>query len=249
MGIFSKKSAKPQDSAELAAREENRKKLEEFNVTKAWGIKKYEGAGAYQFIFDEEKKWFVVVPGPVSDFRKKEPWVVDFGQVSDVILDVDEYWTEKGGQYDVGRGRGVLLQDDYAKVYWRYDFYLTIKTSHPYAGKIRYKMNFKTTVTKVESRYFMYRRGFEIGGTYSGKQIKGLRKKMDELIETERAAIRRGKVIGFLDDEHPEDWADAAKEGVMEAVEDNQYTKKLDNMRNHVKRAERINRLLLGKSE
>lgn len=249
MGFFSKKKKDAPDPKERAAKEENRRKLDEFNVTKAWGIKKYEGAGAYQFIFDEEKRWFVVVPGPVSDFRDKEPWVVDFDQASDVILDVDEYWTKEGGQYAPGRDHGILLMDDYSKVYWRYDFYLTIGTHHPYAGKIRYKMNFKTTVTKVESRNLMYRRGFEIGGSYRGKQIKELRGKMDELIETEQKAVKRGHVLDMLDSDHPDNAADAVKQGVRGAVGESRYMKKIENMRNHVKRAERIAALLFGEKD
>ena len=50
MGLFSRNN-KETPPEELAAKQENRKLLEQFQVTKAWGIKKYRTA--MQFIYGE----------------------------------------------------------------------------------------------------------------------------------------------------------------------------------------------------
>lgn len=52
--------------------------LEQFQVTKVWGIKKYPTA--MQFIYDEANWWFAVAEGPVDTFREREPAVPRFGQ-------------------------------------------------------------------------------------------------------------------------------------------------------------------------
>ncbi|MDD6707929.1 hypothetical protein [Eubacterium pyruvativorans] len=50
MGLFKRKE-KTLSPEECAAKEENRRMLEQFQVTKAWGIKKYPTA--MQFIYGE----------------------------------------------------------------------------------------------------------------------------------------------------------------------------------------------------
>lgn len=74
------------------SKKENRKLLEQFQVTKAWGVKKYRTA--MQFIYDETHRCFVVVEGPEETFREREPYVIRFDQVNSVALEVDEYWSE-----------------------------------------------------------------------------------------------------------------------------------------------------------
>ena len=77
MGLFSrKKKVSPEEERAL---EENRAKLDSFQVTKAWGIKKY--GPAMQFIYDENAKQFVVVEGPEETFRERNPFIVGFDQV------------------------------------------------------------------------------------------------------------------------------------------------------------------------
>lgn len=115
-------------------------------MTKAWGVKKYPVA--MQFIYDEPHQWFVVVEGPENTFKEREPYVVRFDQVESVAVEVDEYWSESGDRY-APKGQGILTQDMYKKVYWRYDFYLIIRTQHPCVKTIRNKMNFRTTIMKV----------------------------------------------------------------------------------------------------
>ena len=70
MGLFRKKDKRPAEYIES-----NRRALDSFTVTKAWGIKKYRPA--MQFVFDQDRRQFVVVEGPVDDpsvdFRDKNP--------------------------------------------------------------------------------------------------------------------------------------------------------------------------------
>ena len=116
MGLFKKKEKRPAEYIE-----ENRRLLDEFNVTKAWGIKKYRVAT--QFVYDADKRQFVVVEGPVEDpsvdFRDKNPDVISFDQVKDVWLEVDEYWTEGNGEFEPRPVNQNLLQEKYKDVFWR----------------------------------------------------------------------------------------------------------------------------------
>lgn len=237
MGLFGKKKISEE---ELAFKEENRKLLEAFNVTKAWGVKKYQVAD--QFIYDGDGKCFVVCHGPETDFREKDPWVVRFDQVEDVILEVDEYWTETKDEYAAGRGYGILTQDRYDEVYWRYDFYITIKTTHPYAKDIRFKTNFKTTIMKIPNKKMIFvRRGFEIGGTYRGKEITELVKKMEDMLPLEAKQQNADLVLDIVTRNRPESFID----GIIDLEKREWYIKKIENMTSHIKRAERIGKLLV----
>jgi hypothetical protein len=243
MGLFSKKDKRPAEYIE-----ENRRLLDEFNVTKAWGVKKYRVAE--QFVYDEDKRQFVIVEGPVEDpsvdFRDKNPDVISFDQVKDVWLEVDEYWTEGNGEYEP-KPIQTITQDRYKDVYWRYDFYLNIETDHPYAGTIRYRMNFKPTITKVPQKHgIFYRRGVEIGGTYRGDEIEQLALDLQAFDEDEQKAADFKKKLDIL-------LVKNKGKSVMQGVRDNLvrdakneiYFKMLANMGAHVARADRISKLLL----
>jgi hypothetical protein len=237
MGLFSRNN-KETPPEELAAKQENRKLLEQFQVTKAWGIKKYRTA--MQFIYDEMHRCFVVVEGPEETFKERDPYVILFDQVDSVAVEVDEYWSAEGGQYSP-RGLGQLTQEKYKDVFWRYDFYLIIRTDHPYAGTIRYKMNFKTTVMKVPERGFMYRRGLELGGIYEDEKIRDLISKIEKELHREEKGIRRENAAGILTNTGPEGVIGKLVKGYY----DEKTLNKIENLLNHAKRGERI-RVLLG---
>ena len=232
---------------QMEYRENNRRELEDFKVTKAWGVKKYPMAT--QFAYDGDRRQFVVVEGPVedgdADFRDKNPDILGFDQVEDVWLEVDEYWTEGGGEFEPKPISQVLTQDKYKEVYWRYDFYLNIKTSHPYAEHIRYKMNFKTTIMKVPQHGIFYKRGIGIGGTYRGEELAKLASELEAFGDSEAKAIDlerkldvlllRNKDRGILD---------SVKAGITTAISNDIYFKKIGNMGAHAARAARIAKLL-----
>lgn len=226
------------------SKKENRKLLEQFQVTKAWGVKKYRTA--MQFIYDEAHRCFVVVEGPEETFREREPYVIRFDQVNSVALEVDEYWSEEGGQYSP-RGLGQLTQEKYKDVFWRYDFHLNIRTDHPYAGTIHHKMNFKTTVMKVPGCGFMYRRGLEIGGAYEGEDIRRLISKIEKELNREEKGIRRETAVGILTNTDPEGVSGKLVKGYY----DEKTLNKIENLLNHARRGERIRMLLvpLARSE
>lgn len=239
MGLMDMFKKKPSEE-ELAFQEENAKQLVNFNVTKSWGVKKVPTAT--QFIYDGDARQFVVVDGPDETFRERNPYIISFDQVTGVSLEIDEYWTETNEKYAPGRGMGILTQDRYNDVFWRYDFYLNIDTTHPYAGNIRYKMNANTTITKVPNKkVIFFRRGLELGGTYKGNaELKDLVKKMEELLVSEAKAIHGEKMFDTITLQRP----DSILERLAQDAKEDMYLKKIDKMTAHVKRAERIARLL-----
>jgi hypothetical protein len=245
MGLFSKKDKRP---AEYLG--ENRRMLDEFTVTRAWGVKKYRPA--MQFVYDQDHRRFVVVEGPVEDpsvdFRDKDPDVVSFDQVKDVWLEVDEYWTEGKGEYEP-RPIQTITQDRYRDVYWRYDFYLNIDTDHPYAGTIRYQMNFKPTITKVPEKWgIFYRRGVGIGGSYRGEEISQLALELQAFDEDEqKAAEFRKKLDVVLVRNKGKSFLESVGDKLVRDASNEIYFAKLANMGAHVARADRISRLLLGR--
>ena len=84
-----------------AFQEENLKRLEsEFDATEALGVKEFPSA--MQFIYDKERRCFVVVEGPEDDFKSKNPYIIDFDQVKEAYVEVDEFWTEKAGNSTSG---------------------------------------------------------------------------------------------------------------------------------------------------
>lgn len=236
MGLFSRK--KEISAEELQAKEENKKKLEDFNVTKAWGVKKYPTS--MQFIYDKDKKRFVVVEGPEEEFKEKNPYVIDFDQVEDVILEVSEGWSEKGGEYDITRYTNIM-QNEYSKVFWVYNCYIIIKTTHPFAEEIRFKTNFKSTVVKVKSRMLMYRRGLEIGGKYRGKEIEELIQKMQEWVGKEEAGLKTDKLGKILTG----GTSDSMTDRLIKSWMDDVYIARVENLIAHIQRADRISKLLL----
>ena len=235
MGIFSKKKISEE---ELQFQEENRKALENFKVTKALGIKKIPTA--WQFIYDEENRNFVVERGPEEQFRDKNPYIVSYDQVLGVTLEIQETWSEEKGENAL-KGYGQLRQDKFDEVWWRYDFFLTIETDHPYAKNIRYKMNEFKTITKVPNRKsIFFRRGFELGGTYSAAELPALIEKMEKLFDDEAKTIHGDKVFATITQTRP----DSLMERLEDDFRDDIYLKKIDNMIKHVKRANRIAKIL-----
>ena len=242
MGLFGKKDKVVRPDEYI---EENRAKLDEFEITKAWGVKKYQNA--IQFIYDKDKREFVVVEGPEETFRDREPDVVSFDQVKKVYLEVEEYWTEGNGEFEPKPLNQNLLQERYKDVYWRYDFYINIETDHPYAGNIRFKTNYKPTITKVPQRGIFYRRGFEIGGTYEGEAIEILAARLNVFNEDEKDMDKiERKIEIFTLHNKGKGTLEGIRDELVNDAKKEIYYKKISNMGAHVKRAERISKLLIS---
>lgn len=238
MGLFFRKKTEEVSNEERFAREENRMKLEEFQMTKALGVKKYEAA--MQFIYDEEARRFVVVEGPAETFRERNPWVIDYDQVEDVWLEVEEYWTESGDAYAI-KGFGRLLAEDYSKVYWRYNFFLNIQTSHPYAKTIRFQMNYKTNVFRLPSFNIFIHRGLELNGKIPCDKIPQQVERLEKFAVDCDKAIRSGKVLDTLRGTRPDGFFEKLLKDGKEAY----YVGRIENVCKHLKRAEKIHHILL----
>lgn len=237
MALFGKKKASPE---EQAAREANKARLENFKVTKALGIKKYPTA--MQFIYDDDNRCFVVVEGPEDTFKERNPWVIDYDQVTGVALEVEENWSEDKSEY-APKGYGILLQDKYDEVWWKYDFNAIIETSHPYAGTINYKMNFKTTSIMVPNRKGIFvRRGLEIGGKYSGEALDELIAKMEEMQMEEPTNLRFKRIMRPAP-EGKKGFLDTLKDNLVEQYDADRYMKAISNMTTHVKRVKNIEKI------
>ena len=237
MGLFSRK--KGPSPEEEAAMEANKALLDKFQMTRAWGIKKHPDA--IQFIYDENMKAFVVVKGPEDTFKERNPYVIGFDEVTDVWLEVDEWWTEDGGKWDVGRGYGVLLQERYSKVFWRYDFYLNIETTHPFAEKIRYKMNYNTNILKVPGTHLFVHRGLELDKkNYKRTEIKKEVERLEEFAEKIKEGLGKEKVFDILTHQRP----DTITGRLEKDFTDEWYVSRIENVVGHLKRAYRISKLL-----
>ena len=233
---------------QIAYRENNRKELDDFQVTKYWGVKKYRVAN--QFVYDKARKEFVIVEGPIDDesvnFRDKNPDIIHFDQVQDVWLEVDEYWTEGDGEYEARPLNQNLTQDKYKDVFWRYDFYLNFVTTHPYAKSIRYKMNFKPTIMKVPQRGIFFKRGLGIGGTYRGDEIELLAMQLESFEnKEEKAEVFKRKMDILLLKNKDKGLVESVRDGLIRDASNRIYFKKLTNMGAHASRAARISKLVL----
>ena len=244
------KSSTAEDiKTQLNYRDENRRALDDFEVTKSRGIKKY--AEDMQYAYDAGRRAFVIVEGPAEtaeDFADRNPDIIQFDQVNDVWLEVDEYWTEGAGEFELKPFNQTITQEKYKEVYWRYDFYLNIETDHPYAERIRYKMNYKPTIMKVPQRGIFFRRGIGIGGTYRGEELAELAEYLEAFADSEADAIElRNKLDVLLLKHKDRNAIDSVRAGIKAAVTEEIYFKKIGNMGAHAARAARISRLLLGK--
>lgn len=238
MGLFGKKK-KEVSPEELAAREANKARLEEFTPTKSWGVKKHPDA--IQFMYDENMKAFVVVEGPDATFKERNPFVIGFDEVTDVWLEVDEWWTETDEKFAPGRGYGILTQDKFSKVFWRYDFYLNIETTHPYAGNIRYKMNYNTNILKVPGTHLFVHRGLELDKKkYTRPQIKEEVERLEGFEEQISKGLKKEKTFDILTHQRP----DTVLGKLEKDLTDEWYVSRIENVVSHMKRAYRIARVL-----
>lgn len=236
MGLFNKKPSQE----ELAAKEANLQVLEKFNPTASWGVKKWQPST--QFMYDENMKAFVVVDGPDETFKERNPFVINFDEVEDVYLEVDEWWTEDGNKFNKFHNPHILLQENYSKVFWHYDFYLNIKTTHPFCEHIRYQMNHDTNVLKVPGIHLFYHRGLELNGEFRGKEIKEQSARLEEFAEKIKGNVKVERAVDIITGQRPDGILDKMKKDYTE----DWYISRIENVNNHVKRAARISKLLMG---
>lgn len=108
--------------------------------------------------------------------------------------------------------------------------------------EIGYKMNYRTTIMKVPQR-ITYRRGLEIGGTYEGTELTELAGIMDGIGKSENKALDMERKIDVVLLRNKDK---SFLEKLSDGLNDDVYLKKLENVSAHIKRADRISKLLLG---
>lgn len=247
MGLFKTKHIVTE--AEREFQKENMIRLrDEFDMTKAMGVKKYPDA--MQFIYDKERRCFVVVQGPEDTFKLKSPWVVDFDQVEDVYLDVEEWWTATGNRFDTVQPHHILVQSEYDKVFWRYNLLMVIKTSHPYAKTITYYMNYYNIVTRIAGLRLFVQRGLDLKGEYRGEQLAEQSARIAELAEKQKEAVGREKMTNIIlnTDKQKAHNEKGMGERIFESMKEDyfneKYIKKMVNVSKHLDRAYRISKVL-----
>jgi hypothetical protein len=132
-----KKSTVEEIRAQLAYREENKKEVETFHVTRVLGRN-------YMVCLDEDAGKFLVAEG--KNFREDNPDVLSFTQVTGCDLDVEEDQDEI--TYTNSQGEEESYRPP--RYRYRYDFYMVIRVDHPYFDTMRFRLN-KSTVEGAQT--------------------------------------------------------------------------------------------------
>ena len=238
MGIFDFKHKVAE--AEIEFQQENLDRLESnFDATKAMGVKKY--ADAMQFIYDKERRCFVVVEGPEDDFKSRNPYIIDFDQVKDAYVEVEEFWTEKPDKFDIKAPmQNSLKMGDFDKVFWRYNIIMHIETTHPYEKHIKYQMNYNTIITRISGLRLISRRGLELHGEYRGEEIKKESERIAEFAAQQQEAVGKEKMFDLVTGNRSESLLERMTVDYFEQ----KFVDRMNNISKHLERAYRICKLL-----
>ena len=115
---------------QLAYREQNLKELESFRGTCVYGDQQS------QFILDEPGRRFIVLPRKNADIAQLNTDIISFDQVEEMKLDISYSSTEEKIMRD-----GQRVSYEPPRYEHTFNFYLVIKTSHPYAHEHRCPLN------------------------------------------------------------------------------------------------------------
>ena len=238
MGIFDFKHKVAE--AEIEFQQENLDRLESnFDATKAMGVKKY--ADAMQFIYDKERRCFVVVEGPEDDFKSRNPYIIDFDQVKDAYVEVEEFWTEKPDKFDIKAPmQNSLKMGDFDKVFWRYNIIMHIETTHTYEKHIKYQMNYNTIITRISGLRLISRRGLELHGEYRGEEIKKESERIAEFAAQQQEAVGKDKMFDLVTGNRSESLLERMTVDYFEQ----KFVDRMNNISKHLDRAYRICKVL-----
>ncbi len=139
---------------QLAYREENLKKVEQFNITRVLGR-------SNKVAIDEDKGWFMVVR--TDDHLEENPDVLEFSQVVGCDFDIDE----DRGEHKRQNADGEYVSYIPPRYYWDYDFTMNIHVKHPYFDDMRFDLNGSSV--RVEPNYSSTPTGF--GRLTTGNQF------------------------------------------------------------------------------
>lgn len=113
---------------QLAYREENRKKVAQFRVTKSFGED-------MKVLIDETHLWFMVARA--ESLTETNPDVIDFSALVDCSMNVEEHRTEVT-RIDKDGKRVSYVPPRYE---FRYDFDILIRVNTPYFDEIKFQLN------------------------------------------------------------------------------------------------------------
>ena len=109
-------------------RNENKKKVEEFRVTKAMG--EY-----YKVLVDEAAGKVMVTSS--DNFAAANPDVLDIADITSASYDIDENKTELKTKDEKGNPKSYEPK----RYQYRYDFYVKLYVKNPYFSTMRFKVN------------------------------------------------------------------------------------------------------------
>ena len=125
-------------SKQLAYREANKEKVQNFHTTRTLGERT-------KVLLDEDAGLFMV--SSAKNLIEANPDVLSFTDVTGCTLDIDEHRTEIEYR-DEGGNRKGFNPPRYA---YGYDFYIIISVNNPYFNEIRFKLNSETVDNGVET--------------------------------------------------------------------------------------------------
>lgn len=164
---------------QLAYREENRKKVAQFRVTKSFGED-------MKVLIDETHLWFMVTRA--DSLTEANPDVIDFSALVDCSMNVEEHRTEVTRTDKDGK----RVSYDPPRYEFRYDFDILIRVNTPYFDEIKFQLNGNDVRVISEmpgsTGFFGGNRGVSIDPSYNVEYRKYMR--MSEELCREMCEIR-----------------------------------------------------------
>ena len=113
---------------QLAYREENRKAVQAFNVTRTFGVSRK------LYLDDDAGKFMVVQTGSIEE---ENPDVLEVSQVTGCNLDIRQTEHEDKRRDDEGN----MVSYNPPRIWFSYDFYMIIRVNHPYFDDMTFRLN------------------------------------------------------------------------------------------------------------
>ncbi len=163
--------------AQLAYREENRKKASQFQITQELGRE-------WRVLFDDTHNWFTLTQA--RDLADENPDILDYSQLTGSRLDVDEDRRElKRTDKD-----GKQVSYDPPRYEYSYNFDLTVTVCSPYFDEMKFRVNPRPVTLESEAP-----RGFSIGRAIDPSyniEYRKYKQQADEICEAIEKARAKG---------------------------------------------------------
>ena len=113
---------------QLAYREENQKKVAQFQVTRSFGED-------WRVLLDDNHRWLMVTRA--RDIREANPDVLDFTAVTGCRLDIDQRQSEQKRRNEQGEQVSYVPP----RYEFSYDFDILVTVTHPYFDEMKFQLN------------------------------------------------------------------------------------------------------------